>query len=203
MITQLFYPDETSTGYVMTKIAETLNDVGLVNVFCGTADYQSKSLSSSSKLPSRINVFRIKTPTVDKNRLLHRLYLFLYFTIAVFFKILFKVKKGETVILVTNPPTLLLVVRFLKSLKKFKLVIILHDIFPENAAASGIMNLNSLVYKIILKSINYGYSGADKLIACGNDMASPGKQRKKEPTVQQRSMPVFPQAFGEIGRAHV
>jgi len=172
IITQLFYPDETSTGYVMTKIAETLKDVGIVNVFCGTTDYQSKSLSSSSKLSSHINIFRVKTPNVDKNRLLHRIYLFLYFTVAVFFKILFKVRKRDSVILVTNPPTLLLVVRFLKFFKKFELVIILQDIFPENAVASGIMKINSLSYKIILKSINYGYDGADKLIACGNDMAS-------------------------------
>ena len=50
IISQLFYPDEASTGYVMTKIAETLTDIGQVNVICGSSDYQSKNLSSRDKL---------------------------------------------------------------------------------------------------------------------------------------------------------
>jgi len=138
IISQLFYPDETSTGYVMTKIAETLTNIGQVNVICGSSDYQSKNLSTKEKLNEKINLFRIQTPSLDKNKLLNRVFVFFYFTISVFFKIIIRVKKEETVVLVTNPPTLLFVVGLLKKVFKFKLIIILQDIFPENAAASGI-----------------------------------------------------------------
>ena len=171
IISQLFYPDETSTGYVMTKIAETLTNIGQVNVICGSSDYQSKNLSTKNKLNEKINLFRIQTPNLDKNKLLNRVFVFFYFTISVFFKIIIRVKKEETVVLVTNPPTLLFVVGLLKKVFKFKLIIILQDIFPENAAASGILKKKSFIYNFILKFVNFGYRQADKLIACGEDMA--------------------------------
>ncbi len=171
IISQLFYPDETSTGYVMTKIAETLTNIGQVNVICGSSNYQSKNLSTKDKLNEKINLFRIQTPSLDKNKLLNRVFVFFYFTISVFFKIIIRVKKDETVVLVTNPPTLLFVVGLLKKVFKFKLIIILQDIFPENAAASGILKKNSVIYNFILKFVNFGYRQADKLIACGEDMA--------------------------------
>ena len=171
IVSQLFYPDETSTGYVMTKIAESLIDIGQVNVICGSSDYQSKNLSSKDKLSEKINILRIQTPSLNKNKLINRIFVFFYFTTFVFFKIIFRVMKNETIVLVTNPPTLLFVVGLLKKVINFNLIIILQDIFPENAAASGILNKKTFVYKFILSFVNFGYKQADKLIACGEDMA--------------------------------
>jgi glycosyltransferase involved in cell wall biosynthesis len=72
---------------------------------------------------------------------------------------------------VTNPPTLLIIIGILKKIFGFKLFVILQDIFPENAAASGILDKDSIGYSLILKTMNLGYKNADKLIACGSDMA--------------------------------
>ena len=77
----------------MTKIAETLTNIGQVNVICGSSDYQSKNLSTKNKLNEKINLFRIQTPNLDKNKLLNRVFVFFYFTISVFFKIIIRVKK--------------------------------------------------------------------------------------------------------------
>lgn len=171
IISQLFFPDDTSTGYVMTKIAEALTSDGKVNVICGSSDYQSKNLNSRERLNESINLLRIKTPRLNKNNLLFRIFVFIYFSISVFVKILFKVKKSDTVVLVTNPPILLIIIGVLKKVVRFKLVIILQDIFPENAVASGILDKNSISYRVLLKLMNLGYKNADKLIACGSDMA--------------------------------
>jgi glycosyltransferase involved in cell wall biosynthesis len=171
IITQLFYPDETSTGYVMTKIAETLSEHGEVNVICGSSNYQSKNLNTYKTLEGYIKIYRIQTPNLDKNKIVFRLYVFLFFTISVFFEILKKVKRGDTVVLVTNPPTLVFIVGILKFFFHFNFIIILQDIFPENAAASGIIKRKSITFKFISKLMNFSYKKADKLIACGSDMA--------------------------------
>jgi glycosyltransferase involved in cell wall biosynthesis len=171
IITQLFYPDETSTGYVMTKIAETLSELGEVNVICGSSNYQSKNLNTYKTLEGDIKIYRIKTPNLDKNKIVFRLYVFLFFTISVFLKILKKVKRGDTVVLVTNPPTLVFILGILKFFFHFNYIIILQDIFPENAAASGIIKRKSITFKFISKLMNFSYKKADKLIACGSDMA--------------------------------
>lgn len=171
IISQLFYPEETSTAYIMTKIAEMLAEGSSVNVICGASNYQSKNLHSKKLIHKDIKIFQIRTPLLNKNNLFHRIILFSYFTLSVFIKLLFKAKKNDTIIMVTNPPTLLFTIALLKCIKQFKFIVILQDIFPENAAASGLINNKSLLYKISLKAMNYGYKKADKLFACGSDMA--------------------------------
>lgn len=171
IVSQLFYPEETSTAYIMTKIAEMLGENSNVNVICGSSNYHSKNLNTQKDLKKEINVIKINTPSLNKNNIFLRILLFFYFTFSVFFKILFKVKKNDTLIIVTNPPTLLVATAFLKRHINFKLIIILQDIFPENAAISGIINKKSVVYKFSLWAMNFAYRKADKLIACGTDMA--------------------------------
>jgi len=182
IVTQLFFPEETSTAYIMTRISEVLSEKNSVNVICGSSRYHSDSLKTDKVLNENINIFQIKTPSLNKNNLFLRIFLFFYFTIAVFFKILGNVKKDDKLILVTNPPTLLIVIGFLKSIKKFNLIIILQDIFPENAAVSGIIAKKSIIYKFILFIMNNGYSHADKLIACGSDMSQYFIKKGVEPS---------------------
>lgn len=170
IVSQLFHPEETSTAYIMTRIAEMLTDHGNVNVICGSSNYQSKNMHANNPLHKGINLVKIKTPPLNKNNIFFRIILFSFFTFSVFFKILLKVKKNDTVIVVTNPPTVLIIISFLKFIKKFKLIIILQDIFPENAAVSGLIKKNSIIYKISLVAMNFGYKKADHLIACGSDM---------------------------------
>lgn len=171
IVSQLFYPEETSTAYIMTKIAEVLSENSNVNVICGSSNYQSKNLNTNKELKKEINIIKINTPSLNKNNIFFRIILFLYFTFSVFLKILFSVKKNDTLTIVTNPPTLLVATAFLKRFLNFKLIIILQDIFPENAAISGIINKKSFVYKFSLMAMNSAYTKADKLIACGTDMA--------------------------------
>jgi hypothetical protein len=170
IVSQLFYPEETSTAYIMTKIAEMLANQGNVNVICGSSNYQSKNLNAKNPLNKEINLVKIKTPPLDKNNIFYRIILFSFFTFSVLFKILLKVKKNDNVIVVTNPPTVLIIISFLKFFRKFKLFIILQDIFPENAAVSGLIKKKSFLYKISLNAMDFGYKNADHLIACGADM---------------------------------
>ena len=171
IISQVFYPDETSTGYVMTKIAEKLSEKQQVHVICGNADYQSKSLNTRSSLNNNITILRVNTPALDKNRLRNRILVFLLFTWSVLIKILCKIKKGDHVIIVTNPPTLIVLVGFLKKIKHFRYSIILHDVFPENAVAAGALRADSLIYRVSLAFFNFGYRQADTLISLGKDMS--------------------------------
>lgn len=170
IVSQLFYPDETSTGFVITKIAEKIADMGEIEVICGPANYHSAILNSTTKLDERIKITRINNPQWNKNNLVLRTLSFLIFTIGVFYQIIFKVKKKDILIVVTNPPTLIVLLAFLKKFKDFKMFVILQDIFPENLAVTGILKKKTFVYKYLLKTFNSSYNKADHLIACGEDM---------------------------------
>lgn len=184
IVSQLFYPDETSTGYVMTKIAETILKIGEVNVICGSANYHSAILSAVNKLDDRIKISRVNVPSWNKNNLLLRLMSFILFTFGVAWKVLFNVKRNDTLVLVTNPPTLILLLGVLKRIKGFKMFVILQDVFPENLAVSGLISNKSFIYKLLLKLFNSSYNQANHLIACGIDMKDVFTKKVK------KSMPI-------------
>jgi len=170
IISELFYPEEVSTGYVMTKIAEKINESESVGVICGPSGYQSGVLKAKYELSESILVKRVNVPRFNKNNLLLRILGFFFLATGIAFKILLHVKKSDKLVLVTNPPTLLPVTAFLKMLKGFHFVIIIHDVFPENAVAGGMINNKSVLYKFLLSIFNWSYRVADRLIVVGSDM---------------------------------
>lgn len=170
IISELFYPEEVSTGYVMTKIAEKINETESVRVICGPSGYQSGVLQATYQLSESILVKRVSVPRFNKNSLLLRMLGYILLTTGIAFKILVHVNRGDKLVLVTNPPTLLPVTAFLKKLKGFRFIIIVHDVFPENVVVGGVISEKSILYKLFLALFNWSYQVADRLIVVGNDM---------------------------------
>jgi glycosyltransferase involved in cell wall biosynthesis len=170
IVSELFYPEEVSTGFVMTTIAEKINETETVSVICGPSGYQSGVFKATYQLSESIVVKRVNVPRFNKNSHLLRILGFILLTIGIIFMILVHVKRGDKLVLVTNPPTLLPVTAFLKKLKGFRFIIIVHDVFPENAVAGEMISEKSILYKFILGLFNWSYRVADRLIVVGDDM---------------------------------
>lgn len=183
IVSELFYPEEVSTGYVMTKIAEKLNETESVGVICGPSGYQAGVFKAKYELSEKMLIKRVNTPRFNKNNLLLRILSFLLLTTGIAFKVIIHVKRGDKLVLVTNPPTLLPVIAILKMLKGFGFVIIVHDVFPENAVAGGMISKKSILYKFFLMVFNRSYSVSDRLIVVGDDMEElfRGKVGNKKP----------------------
>lgn len=170
IISELFYPEEVSTGYVMTKIAEKLNETVDVGVICGPFGYQSDVFKASYNLDSGILIRRTKLPKFNKNNIFFRIIGSFLLSFGIAFKILIYVKRRDKVILVTNPPTLLLMLAILKRIKRFRYTIIVHDVFPENAFTGGIIKRGSFVGDLLLTVFSKAYNCANSLIVVGEDM---------------------------------
>jgi glycosyltransferase involved in cell wall biosynthesis len=170
LVSEIFYPEDVSTGYIMTKIAEKINETESVGVICGPSGYQSGALMAKCELPETILVKRVNVPRFNKNSPLLRILGYFLLTFGVAIKILLHVKRSDKLVLVTNPPTLLPVTAFLKILKGFHFLVIIHDVFPENAIAGGMITKKSIPYKFLLAMFNWSYRVADRLIAVGSDM---------------------------------
>jgi hypothetical protein len=170
--TELFYPEETSTSFILTKIANRLSDKYSIKVVCGEAVYdKSKNQSDYFTLNSDVFVHRIKGFTGDKNSLVIRSLRFVFLSFSIFFYLLKNVKKGEKVFIVTNPAPLILLISILKTIKNIELIILVHDVFPENTIPAGIIkSQKSFIYKILKSIFDRAYSKADKLIVLGRDM---------------------------------
>jgi glycosyltransferase involved in cell wall biosynthesis len=170
IVSELFYPEEVSTGYVMTKIAEKLNETEEVGVICGPTNYQSGIFKAPYEISDKIKIKRISLMRLNKNKLFFRLLGFFLLSIGIGYKIIKNIRRNDSVILVTNPPTITLLVPILKKIIGFKLTIIVHDVFPENLASAGILKKNSFAYTTLRSLFNRSYNSADRLIVVGQDM---------------------------------
>ncbi len=170
IVTELFYPEEVSTGYILTKIAEKLNTEVDVNVICGPSVNKSDVFKASYAISSSIRIFRVNIPKLDMNKIVSRIARMLILTCKMGFKVLMKVKKGDRVIIVTNPPSLLVFISLIRIFRKFEYIILVHDVFPENLIPAGILKENAFFYKLLLKVFNFSYNKATKVITPGSDM---------------------------------
>ena len=81
------------------------------------------------------------------------------------------IKKGDKVLMVTNPAPLVLMLSRLRKRRIFEWILLVHDVFPENTIPAGV-HMPGLLYRIVKHLSDRAYSHADRLIALGRDMAA-------------------------------
>jgi Glycosyl transferases group 1/Glycosyltransferase Family 4 len=172
IFTELFYPDETSSGFYLTEIAKHLSKSTQINVVCGPADYEKNSRQKSliNSLNENIKIYRVWVPPLNKNNSILRLIRLLLLSIGFSIKLLFRVKKHEKVFTVTNPAFFIPMASFIAKYKKIELIILVHDVFPENLLPIKAANPNGIFYSLNLKIFNWAYQNCTKIIVLGRDM---------------------------------
>lgn len=173
IVTELFYPEETAVAYIFTRIANYLSKSYKVSVICGPEFYDNnkRKFIDEVGISDAIEIFRIKSFSLDKNSLFQRTFKIMILSVQIGILMCKKISKGETVLLATNPSFLLLFVRFIKYFKKIKLHILVHDVFPENAIPARIFKNEKVVaFRIIKFLFDRAYACADHLIVIGRDM---------------------------------
>lgn len=173
IISELFYPNESATAHILTEMAKTFTSKYEVNVICADTNYEKDSnrvsdTSNVKDLPG-IKTIRVPVPELDKNSLPKRLLRFLSVSNSLYRQALKVVKSGDVVFAVTNPAFLLPKMRKLKKKKGVEYILLVHDVFPENALASGIMKIKP-IYSFLKKRFDKAYAAADKVLALGEDM---------------------------------
>lgn len=167
ILSELFYPETTSTAYYLTEIAKQLSKKYAVEVICGTPVYDRKI--ADVKLEG-ININRIKSIDVDKNNLIKRLLRAILLSIKMCNFLKKNWRQNEKVLFVTNPVFLTLSIPKWTYKKHIDTTIIVNDVFPENATTNNILKKNSLIFKILKKKFDSSYSKVSRCIVCGNDM---------------------------------
>lgn len=169
IFSEVFYPDETSTGYILTELSKGLTPDYQVTVITESGD-NSYGVSASRLTDLKgIEIVRCKSFKLNKNNLYQRILKLLgtSFYFVKFF--LLKVKKNEKVIIVTNPAIALLFFAFFNRFKKAKITLIVHDVFPENLVAVNILK-KGLLFKSIKWLFDKAYRSFQDITVLGRDM---------------------------------
>lgn len=172
IVSELFYPEETSTSYILTQIANKLSTKYQVKIICGSMVYEKEKLSQTFlSLDDSVVVNRLSGLKWNKNNLILRLLRFILLSFKMTFFLWKEVRREDKVLIVTNPVPLLLFITGLKKNKSFELNILVHDVFPENTIPAGLFSSNkNLLYRILKFVFDKAYSRADTLIVLGRDM---------------------------------
>jgi glycosyltransferase involved in cell wall biosynthesis len=184
IISELFFPDEVSTAKILTDIALKKVDISHLNVICGPIGYEESYRIQDKKLDKRIKLYRISLPKLNKNKIVQRALKLVLLTIKMSLSILFRIKKDDNVLITTNPAFLLITIAVLKKIKRFNLEILVHDVFPENIVAVGLLKEDNFKYKLLKKVFNWSYKRADRIIVLGEDMKALIKQKTRHKDIK-------------------
>ncbi len=171
IVTELYYPEETSTGYYLTRIAESLIDDFNVKVICGQPNYSAKGLRAKNfEVHNNVEINRVKATTLNKNVIFYRLINMLTLSLSVFLSLFKKLNKGDKILVVTTPPVLPLIAAAAALLRKSSYILLIHDNYPEILIASGKVKENSVFVRINEHVNRWIYKYATKIIVVSRDM---------------------------------
>lgn len=180
IVTELYYPEETSTGYYLTRIAEGLADDFNVKVLCGQPNYSARGTRAAKReIHKNVEIFRAFGTTLDKNVILFRLINMLTLSFSIFIKALFHFKRGERVLVVTTPPSLPFITALAALFRGAGYVLLIHDNYPEILIAAGKAKPDSFFVDFLNYCNRWLYKYAGKIIVVGRDMHELVKEKTR------------------------
>lgn len=172
IVSELYYPEDTSTGYFMTGIAEGLARGYSVNVLCGQPTYSRRGTRApAAEQRHGVDIRRCFGTTLNKDILPFRLINLMTISFSVFFNVLWRIGKNDAALVVTNPPLLPFLVNRACRLKGAKCLLLINDVYPEVLIAAGMTRPTSLIARVTGWRTGCLYRSVARIIVLGRDMA--------------------------------
>lgn len=210
---ELYYPEDNTTGFYMTRLAEGLAPHLEVNTLCGQPNYHRRG----QRAPGRerrngVDIYRVPSTTLDKNRSVGKIINMVTLSLSMLVGGLRWFRKGDRVLVVTAPPTILFTVGLAALAKGCSYTLLIHDNYPEALVAAGAIGPGSILERIYEFFNRWLYKYASRVIVVGRDMAEVAERKVEGLGVPVSTIPnwaelesVYPtpreenQLLGEIG----
>lgn len=171
LVSELYYPEETSTGYNVTRIAEGLADRFDVHVLCGQPTYSKRGIRAPRKeFHNAVAIRRCAGTTLDKDVIAGRLLNIITLSFSIFIRALIHFKRDDKVMVVTTPPSLPFVIALACRLRRSRYLLLIHDNYPEILIAAGMTGPNSWLVRVLNRLNKRLYKGAARIVVVGRDM---------------------------------
>lgn len=171
VLTEVYYPEEISTGYYLTTIAEGIAAFRDVKVITGQPKHMSRGMRAPRKeTRNGVTIFRAWGTTLDKNILPFRLINMFTIGLSIFFYSLRHFKRGDRVLVCTAPPSLPITTMLAGLIKGAGLTLLVQDSYPEILIAVGTAKSGSLFVRTVDRFNRWVYKYATNIIVMGRDM---------------------------------
>jgi glycosyltransferase involved in cell wall biosynthesis len=171
VLSELYYPEETSTGYLLTEIAEGLADDFDVRVLCSQPTYASRGLRAARvEVRHGVAVRRCISTTLDRSVGIFRIFNVLTLTASLLLAAVLRVRRCDCLLVVTNPPTLPFVAAIVARLRAAALLVLVHDVYPDVMIASRMISRDGVAARLLRWLSRRLYRTARRVIVLGRDM---------------------------------
>jgi len=171
ILTEVYHPEEISTGYYLTSLAEGLSSKYEVKVLTGQPKHMARGLRAPKlEVRNGVEIHRASATTLNKNVMLFRLINMVTIGIAMFFRSIRHFKKGDRVLVVTAPPSLPVTTALAALVRGASYTVLVQDSYPEILIAVGAARQDSSFVKLVNYVNRAVYKHAAKIIVMGRDM---------------------------------
>lgn len=161
LVSEYILPNQNTTGYLFHKLHENLRK---------QYNDHLQLIVKEDSMHVIEDAILIANIDLNKKKLIQRVIFELIISLRFLLKVLFHVKKNDLVFTGTTPIFLLPVIYLCKKIKRFKWVLLVHDVFPENLVVAKVLKPSNIIYKSLKYLFDKFYSYADKRIVIGKDM---------------------------------
>jgi colanic acid biosynthesis glycosyl transferase WcaI len=198
VVSELYYPEETSTGHLLTGIAEGLARRFRTGAVCARPTYASRKRSVPLReTHNGVEILRCRATRLDPHNLLSRMVNIVTITASMSFGLLRMLRRRQIVIVVTNPPTLPFATLLACRLRGARCVLLVHDVFPDALDAAGMTRRNSVPYRLMDFVSRRLYRAMDHVIVIGRDMRRIVEEKRGGP----EAITVIPN-WGDVDSVH-
>ncbi len=173
IVSELYYPEQTSTGYFVTRIAEGLASDMPIEVVSAQPTYSEHGMRAPRRETRHgVLIHRVRSTHFGKDRLVLRALNIATITISVGWFALTRFRWGDRLMVVTNPPTLPPVLGLIARMKGMRGFLLVHDVYPEVLVAGGLLQPHSALYRLLRPFFAATFRLFDRVLVLGRDMAT-------------------------------
>jgi len=171
VLSEVYYPEETGTAYYITKIAEHLAETRDVAALCVQPSYSK----AGDRAPARekhkgVEIYRCGAILPRRKTIAARLLKMTSVTLSLSLSAVLRVRPGDSILVVTNPPTLPVMAALVSLVLRVPYILVVHDMYPDIMAACGLTTTRSLMYKLMQRVSRFVLRRASKITTIGRDM---------------------------------
>ncbi len=172
ILSEVYYPEETGTGYYITQIAEYLSSQQPVAVLCAQPAYSRAGLRAPrNEIHGGVKIVRCPSLVLHQRSILMRLIRMVWITLSMFISALFRIRGGDSILAVTNPPSVPILAVLLSSILGVRFSLVVHDVYPEIMAACGLTSRDAYSYRLLQRISKWVLRRADHIFCIGRDMS--------------------------------
>ena len=172
VISELYYPEQNATGYFLTGIAEGIAAAGReVAVLCAQPTYNQRGIRApAAEIRNGVSIRRVRSMACNPRRFSGKAANALSISAGLFLAGLRMIKRGDVVLIVTNPPLAPFLLRWAARIKRARFCLLIHDIYPDVLVPLNLLRPSSVPYRLLARANSRLYQSCDRIVVLGRDM---------------------------------